>query len=379
MNKQAKELLEKYKTGHITQQERAELESWYNHQAKINPSLKDAVDFDAALNQLDQAFPFHVTSTKAVKTYKMTWIAAAAAVIIFLSAGIYFYTYKTGSGKDPQFANDIKPGGNKAFLTLADGSRISLTDALNGEVAKQAGISITKTKDGQLIYNVADQVADDHAKQIFNTIETPRGGQYQIKLPDGTKVWLNASSSLRYPAVFKAYDRTVELKGEAYFEVTKDAKRPFKVNSGIQELEVLGTHFNVNAYADEPMIKTTLLEGSVHISKDKGTDREKEIILKPGQQSLCAANDIKVNTADMEEPVAWKNGYFKFNDENIEGILKKISRWYDVDIRYEGRMTDKIFNGKVSRYSNVSEVLQILQLTGAIQFKIEGRRIIAMP
>lgn len=377
-NKKAKELLNRYREGNVSPQEQADLESWYNHQAKENPSLKDHHDFDVALHELDAAFPFVKTNTETVKRYSWTTIAAAAAVILCLSVGLYFYSYDGVSGKS-SFANDIKPGGNKAFLTLADGSKISLTDAINGEIAKQAGISITKTKDGQLIYNVVGQETSNNETNVFNTIETPRGGQYQIKLPDGTSVWLNASSSLRYPAVFSTHDRTVELKGEGYFEVAKDKNRPFKVKSGAQELKVLGTHFNVNAYADDAWIRTTLLEGSVQVSKDKGTATEKDIVLKPGEQSLLSSNKLSVTTTDTEESVAWKNGYFKFNDENIEQILKKVSRWYDVDIQYEGRMTDKIFNGKVSRYSNVSEVLQILELTGAIHFKIEGRRIIAMP
>ncbi|MNJ98924.1 fec operon regulator FecR [compost metagenome] len=376
-NNKAKALLAQYKKGKVSPQERAELESWYNQQAQQNPSLKDHHDFAEALNDLDAAFPFD-TNTKPIKIYPWSLIASAAAVILCLSIGLYFYVGKSNAGRQFQFANDIKPGGNKAFLTLADGSKISLTDALDGKVAEQAGVSITKTKDGQLIYTVAQQGSVDGAA-VFNTIETPRGGQYQIKLPDGTKVWLNASSSLRYPAAFTGNSRTVELKGEAYFEVAKDKRKPFKLRSARQELTVLGTHFNISAYTDESQVKTTLLEGSVQISPTEGEAAKKGLVLKPGQQSQLSAAGLTVKTADTEEAVAWKNGYFKFNDEDIATILKKISRWYDVDIQYEGKMTDKIFNGKVSRYGNVSEVLQILQLTGAIQFKIEGRRIIAMP
>ncbi|TKC62178.1 DUF4974 domain-containing protein [Pedobacter hiemivivus] len=377
-NNKAKALLAQYKKGKVSPQERAELETWYNQQAVQNPSLKDHHDFAGALNELDEAFPFQ-TITKPVKIYRWTLIASAAAVIFCLSIGLYFYMDKAGAGKQLQFANDIKPGGNKAFLTLADGSKISLTDALDGAVAEQAGVSITKTKDGQLIYTVAQQDGAVDRNAGFNTIETPRGGQYQIKLPDGTQVWLNASSSLKYPAVFTGTTRTVELKGEAYFEVAKDKHRPFKLRSGKQELKVLGTHFNVSAYADDSQVKTTLLEGSVQVTGAEGSLPGKDLILKPGQQSQFSAAGLTVKMADTEEAVAWKNGYFKFNDEDIATILKKVSRWYDVDIQYEGKMTDKIFNGKVSRYGNVSEVLQILQLTGAIQFKIEGRRIIAMP
>lgn len=373
-NQKAKALLEQYKKGRMSPQERAELESWYNQQAQLNPSLKDHHDFTSVLNELDEAFPFY-TQSKPTKIYRWTFIASAAVVLLCLSIGFYFYVDKANPVKHLQYANDINPGGDKAVLTLADGSKISLTDAHDGAVAEQAGVQITKTKDGELIYTTAKQHAA--LPEVFNTIETPRGGQYRIKLPDGTQVWLNASSSLKYPAVFTGNSRTVELKGEAYFEVAKDKNKPFKLRSGNQELKVLGTHFNVSAYSDESQVKTTLLEGAVQIRRMAGP--EKDIVLKPGQQSQFSASGLTVRMADTEEAVAWKNGYFKFNDEDIVTILKKVSRWYDVDIQYEGKMTDQIFNGKVSRYGNVSEVLKILQLTGAIQFKIEGRRIIAMP
>lgn len=377
-DKKAKELLNKYREGNCTEQDLAALESWYIRQAQLNTPLKDHNEFHVALGQLDQAFPFNQTGVKSAKTNKLRWIAAAS-IVICLGIGLYFYSNQVRTSKSLQFANDIKPGGNSAFLTLADGSKISLTDAINGELARQAGIRITKTNNGQLIYEVTEEIKGTNTKHLMNTIETPRGGQYQVRLPDGTHVWLNSSSSLTYPAVFAAHDRTVELHGEAYFEVAKDKARPFRVNSGIQQLKVLGTHFNVSAYADDADVKTTLLEGAVQVIKGFGHAKQNNVVLKPGEQSSVSANEIKVKAIDTEESVAWKNGYFKFNDEHIESILKKVSRWYNVDIQYEGKMADKIFNGRVSRYSNVSEVLQILQLTGAIHFKIEGRRIIVMP
>lgn len=375
-DKKAKDILKRYQTGQMSAEDRAYLESWYIQQAKKNPGLTDHDDFEAALKQMDQAFPFTLSAAKPIKNYRRN-LLAAASIAICCSIGLYFYSHHKASVNQIQFANDIKPGENRAFLTLADGSKISLTDADNGELARQAGIRIMKTEDGQLIYEATAEAKQ--GKPLMNTIETPRGGQYQIKLPDGTRVWLNASSSLTYPAAFAAHDRSVELIGEAYFEVVKDQSRPFKLKSGLQQLKVLGTHFNVNAYPDDVAIKTTLLEGAVQISKASGGTPTKEVMLKPGQQSVLSQTEFKVNVIDVEESVAWKNGYFQFNDENIESILKKVSRWYDVDIRYDGKMTDKIFNGKVSRYSNVSEVLQILQLTGAIHFKVEGRRIIVMP
>ncbi|MHB1179403.1 MAG: FecR family protein [Daejeonella sp.] len=327
---------------------------------------------------------------------------AAAVIFMVLTSGLYFYLNKpTGSQLATQKLhpkkNDIAPGGNKAILTLSDGSKISLSDAANGEIAKQGGISITKTSNGQLIYSIANSQPTTHTSNlIYNTIETPKGGQYQINLPDGSKVWLNAASSLRFPASFTGNERKVELSGEAYFEVAHitlpagSGAMPFKVTSGNQTIEVLGTHFNVSAYSDEPSIRTTLLEGSVRVSlpsplSGEGLDRNFSKLIKPGQQSKVNET-IKVFNVDTEEAVAWKNGYFMFNNENIQSIMRKISRWYNVDIEYRGNISQKALWGSVSRFKNVSEVLDLIELTGSVHFKIvpgdnsgEERRIIVMP
>lgn len=310
---------------------------------------------------------------------RFRWLAAAV-VLLTLSAGLYFYQQlvpELTKVFPEQFTADIAPGGNKAILTLSDGSEISLTDAENGALTKQSGIKIIKTADGQLVY---DASAAKSSSEASNTITTPRGGQYQVNLPDGTKVWLNAASSLKFPLTFTDQkNRIVELSGEAYFEVAKNKNQPFKVITEVrpdqegraQIIEVLGTHFNVNAYPDEESIRTTLLEGSVRLNN--------KVILKPGQQSIFAYDHFHLVPADTEEAVAWKNGYFMFANEDLRSIMRKISRWYDLEIVYQGKTTDNTFIGTVSRFKEVSEVLNILELTRTVHFKIEGRRITVMP
>ena len=307
----------------------------------------------------------------------------AAAVLIILSAGLYFYQSppkKVLISKARNTKIDIKPGGNKAILTLADGRSVVLNEANNGVIASQSGLTIKKAKDGQLIYTV-DVALEKSAGSAgntasYNTISTPRGGAYQINLPDGTKVWLNAASSLRFPVRFASKERSVQLTGEAYFEVSKDKSKPFKVKTGMQTIEVLGTHFNVNAYPEEEFYNTTLLEGSVRISTT-GVNR----LLKPGEQSIMSARNgkIVVDNVDTEEVVAWKNNKISFNSQPIEKIMRQVSRWYNVEIVYEGDISGKTFTGTISRYANVSEVLKMLELTDLVHFKIEERRITVMP
>lgn len=297
--------------------------------------------------------------------------AAAAVVLITLSAGIFYYMFN--QPRATGLTNDIAPGGNKAVLTLADGKKIILSDAKNGELSAVAGVVVTKLSDGQIVYTV--KPGKDINTQP-NTIETPRGGQYQVILPDGSRVLLNAASSLTYPASFATLkERRVKLKGEAYFEVAKvklkEHKVPFVVETDKQEINVLGTHFNVNNYADEPAAKTTLIEGSVRI-KSSGAQK----LLTPGNQAISVGGRLTIAAANMEEVMAWKNGYFMFESEDIASVMRKISRWYDVEVVFEGEVPTDTFGGTVSRFSNVSKVLRKLELTKKVHFRIEERRII---
>lgn len=303
------------------------------------------------------------------------WLKIAAVFLLFTGA-----TFIKIHLDKQNLQADIAPGGNKATLTLADGSKIILDQAGKGNLAQQAGVQIVKTANGQLVYTIKKSPGpgNGHAGNLTNTISTPRGGQYQVNLPDGTRVWLNAASSLKFPLSFALLkERRVELKGEAYFEVEKDTAKPFIVQSDRQTVQVLGTHFNINSYADETNTKTTLLEGSVKVAALNGANVA-QAILKPGQQARISSgsNPINVVRVDPTTEVAWKNGQFFFENESIENIMKKISRWYDVDVVYEADVAGKTVWGSVTRYSNVSKVLSILELTGGIHFKIEGRRII---
>lgn len=216
------------------------------------------------------------------------------------------------------------------------------------------------------------------AQPLYNTIETPKGGQYQVDLPDGTKVWLNAGSLLRYPTNFTGKIRSVELTGEAYFEVAKNAHKPFKVLSKNQVVEVLGTHFNISSYTDDISVKTTLLEGSVKVLSSKVNQTK---LLKPGQQSDInyTNNAFFIKSVNTDEVIAWKNGYFLFSDEDLKSIMARFARWYNVDVEYQGDVDNLRFGGMVSRSKDLTQALKVVEQAGNVKFKIEGRRVIVMP
>jgi transmembrane sensor len=270
----------------------------------------------------------------------------------------------------------VAPGGNKAILTLANGEKVLLTDARNGVVARQGGVAVAKKSDGQLNYSVDESGLSNEA-QLFNTVETPRGGKYKLTMADGTIAILDAASSIHYPVAFNGRERRVEITGQVYFEVVHNTDKPFKVSVKGQIVEDLGTKFNINAYDDEPVIRTTLIEGSIGLTRASRT-----VILKPGQQAVNTTNnpDTKIIAADMEEAVAWKNDYFLFNNEPIESVMRKISRWYDVDIHYpNGQKLEESYLGGLTRYSNVSEVLKMLEITGDVRFEVKNKTIRVFP
>ncbi|WP_295120105.1 FecR family protein [uncultured Chitinophaga sp.] len=297
-------------------------------------------------------------------------IAVAAAVLACLVTGGYIY--RESRMMEPQVSQpvvqDVAPGGNKATLTLANGQKIVLSDEIDGEIAKQAGVQISKAKNGVLVYTVADN--DKVPANSLNTLSTAKGETYKIILPDKTEVWLNAASSLTYPARFTGGDRQVTLTGEGYFEVAKDQQHPFKVNTPKQQVTVLGTHFNINAYPNEPATRTTLLEGSVKVSAGNA-----DVIIKPGQQSMLRNGSMGVQEADPDQATAWKDDKFVFDGDNIQYIMRMVERWYNVEVVYEGAISDEKFYGGISRYENVSEILKILESTKSISFTIEGKTI----
>jgi len=268
----------------------------------------------------------------------------------------------------------IKPGKDDAILILADGTSIVLNDVQKGMVSEQQGVQIEKTADGELQYR-----AVEGSTAVENTISTPRGGQYRLVLADGTKVWLNAASSLRFPTSFSAYERAVHLNGEAYFEVAKGDK-PFMVISDNQVVEVLGTHFNINTYKEETTSKTTLVEGAIRITKlakDAQELSHTSKVLQPGQQAILSAlgDKIIVEAVDIEEFIAWKDGYFKFEKANIQAIMRQVMRWYDVEVEYRGAVSNDLFVGEINRSEDIEEVLRVLRL-GKINAFIEGRKVI---
>ena len=308
---------------------------------------------------------------------------SVAAVVLLVSA-IALYSYWTNSKFNIEnhkaiiAKSDIEPGSNKAILTLENGTQIQLTAIKKSKVATQSGLNLEQTNQGSLVYSKSKASAINLS---YNTVSTPNGGQYMVILSDGTKVWLNAGSTLRYPVVFGSNIRKVELTGEAYFEVAKNVTKPFQVVSKFQSIEVLGTHFNVNDYDNDHLVSTILLEGSIEM---KGVAGKISRIIKPGQQANLSKDYtnqfITVKQIDVEEAIAWKNGYFFFNDEPLESILRKISRWYDVEIVYSEDFNTKLtFSGTLSKYDKVSKVLRKLELSDAVHFTIEGRRIMIGP
>lgn len=395
-NNRLKDLIEKYIANTCTRKELEQLLVMIENETSteaITQTLKDRWERSGQKNalresELDEKFALlmqdarheaPVISMLSAKKERRKNIryAAAAIIICMLSVSLYFLfkpqparqISKTENIKSP--ANDVAPGGNKAILTLANGRSIILDSAANGTLTTQGNSKILKLN-GMLSYNT---LKNKSSEVLYNTISTPRGGQYELMLSDGSKVWLNAASSLRFPASFVGKERKVELLGEAYFEVAKNAAMPFKVKVHGMEVEVLGTHFNINSYDNESMIRTTLLEGSVKINKNNSSS-----LLKPGQQAqMNKAGEIKIiNNVDVEEAIAWKEGKFQFDKADIHDIMRQLARWYDVDVEYKGTVSSH-FGGTISRDVNLSQVLNMLHLTGEVNFQIQDKKVVVMP
>jgi transmembrane sensor len=347
--------------------------SWYLSLSEqgSKPSVEQ---IERAYQDVKAAIPLHSSRNRIV----LRRFATAAAIILIAAAAVYMFrpaqsapdaVVKTGLNEQP-LERDALPGGNRATLTLSDGSAIDLDGANSGELASQGGTGINKTEQGKLVY-ASDGYPVASTEVLYNSIRTPRGGQYQVTLPDGTKVWLNAASSLRFPTRFAGDIRKVSLSGEAYFEVSEDKQRPFVVTVNDSEVEVLGTHFNILSYEDE-VLTTTLLEGSV-IFKHGGAER----IIRPGQAAKLH-KDIRVEEVNIADAVAWKDGVTAFSNADIYSIMRQISRWYDLDVVYQGKMPDRKFTGKIPRSARLSKVLKVLELS-EINFRIDEKIIVVTP
>jgi ferric-dicitrate binding protein FerR (iron transport regulator) len=415
-------LLQKHFAGNLTEREYADLQRWFKEVG--------AHEFDKLVNELQAQYPNEYTQVynindafaqrlearvdaieaeeneeplvtiapvHRIHVLKTAWFRYAAAVIIIFGIGAYLWNTQKEK-ENPSLAqtnqsvpvkNDVAPGGNKAILTLADGSTIVLEDANNGEIAVEHGAAISKEQN-KIIYKNSPS-SGGGGETTYNTMTTPRGGQYQLTLADGTKVWLNAESSITYPTRFSEKQRKVAITGEAYFEVAKDKAKPFIVsvypkNSFLEKplpedgdgytIEVLGTHFNVNAYPDESSANTTLLEGSVKIASGNA-----KMILKPGQQAQLNKQTNKLSLAinpDVEQVMAWRNGLFNFNNATLEQVLRQLARWYDVEVVYNGKVQPKKFGGKIQRDLNLSEVLDVLKDAG-VKFTINNKIVTVRP
>lgn len=304
---------------------------------------------------------------------KVSWYLTAAASFIGLCCllGIYFNQWHAGAPEQAltEITQDANPGSERAVLTLADGSTLVLDALDDGTLTKQSGVAITKA-DGRLNYEV-DQAFTAHAETGFNTITVPRGGKYQVVLPDGSRVWLNAESELTYPVYFTGSTRAVTLKGEGYFEVTHRPEQPFIVKSKGQEVTVLGTHFNIKAYENEPFTETTLVSGSVRV-RQSGTGAQRLLI--PGEQAKVNESILDVARISVDEQIAWKDNQFVFRNTDIRTVMRQLERWYNVELATE-HLPENHFYGEISRDVKLSEIFEMIELTSGLKFKLEGRKI----
>ncbi|WP_295122569.1 FecR family protein [uncultured Chitinophaga sp.] len=372
------DLLKRYKNGKCSPEEVALVESiiFPGDDQEIKDQTQAELDDKAAvwhnLNELTQRQP------KRGGIYRVLPYAAAAAVII--GAIIVFATKQNPSVKENNQIvriNDVAPGTNRATLKLADGSVVDLEQQANGKIATQGDAQIRKSGSGKLIYASDAELASKTGSPVFNTLTTPKGGQYELTLPDGTKAWLNAASSISFPTnLGSSATRELSITGEVYFEVARDQSRPFRVSSATQTVEVLGTHFSINSYADEPQVKTSLLEGSVRITPHTLASG---IVLKPGQQALLNQNKkIEIVPVDESE-IAWKNGLIRVRNADLKTVMRQLARWYDLEVVYQGQISNESINAAVPRNSRLATVLELLSGIG-VEFKIEqtatGKKII---
>ncbi len=388
----------------LTEPEHDELDEWITasdenqrlfeqlidpQQIKEGMAQRGTVDTEAALKRIQTKL---ATTQPAIAKQRAMWYRYAVAASVILLAGIAItYQYmkqETKKNNVTAISETLQPGGNHATLTLSNGRAINLSEAKNGLLDTINGSDVLKTADGQLSYESSEAIADKGEQHILST---PSGGQYSVTLPDGSRVWLNAASSLKYPVVFNDKERVVELSGEGYFEISPlltspggggTGKTPFIVKVDGMEVEVLGTHFNVNAYTDEAGIATTLLEGKIKVgSWQLAVDsKQPEIILNPGEQAKRddKGNIIVNKNVNTESIVAWKNGEFEFKDEPIESIMRQVARWYDATIVYKGKV-DYHFNATINRKEPVSKLLELLAKTKRVQFSITDKTIIVSP
>jgi transmembrane sensor len=369
-NDRLSQLEEKWANGTITGPEAIEYDNWYN---QGQDEIVEIPCCFAASEVEHKARLFEKIGKEIEKRpiFRIGRVAAAAAVILAITGPLYFLSHQTAHDKATVARSEnpktvVSPGRTKASLLLANGQTVVLDSAADGVIAKQGSVNILLSH-GRLAYE-----KQGHPGSLFyNTLITHNGEQYDLTLSDGTKVWLDAASTLRFPVAFTGGERRVELSGEAYFEVAKDAGKPFYVNSASQEIRVLGTHFNVNAYADERAIETTLLEGKIEVNK--------EVTLSPGEQAQLRNGAVAVTkNVDVDAAVAWKDGRFNFDNADVSQIMRQLERWYDIQVVFQGNKTTDLFYGSIPRSASLDQVLRILQ-NNRIHFELQGRRLVILP
>ena len=376
--KEVKELLERYRSGHCTAEEKDLLEKWYD-QAKAD-------DLDFQLEELEQIKNASwndkvnpnrkivpISSVKNKNLFAFWKIASAAVLVIALAFTINYHLtdYPFTHEQEYSSSQNIQPGGNSATLLMEDGQEINLDDLPDGHQIKMGTSLLEKNKDGELVISILPSSGTPISHVSFNTIRTPKGGNYKVILADGTNVWLNSSSVLRFPTVFNNNERRVELAGEGYFDVIEDRNKPFIVFAKGQEVRVLGTEFNVSAYADEDNIKTTLIKGSVSVLY-----KNQMKTIRPGEQSIVDKNGLmKIHSVDVAFAKAWKEGYFAFDKLSVEEAMNQISRWYDVPVSFEGSVPNKELTGQISRKVDLSTIVEIMEFNG-MDLEIRNNRLI---
>lgn len=383
MNKQQiDELIHKYLEGNITQEERDTLLGWYrsvDHNEVVWPESEDALK--GRLKNMHQKITDQLNLSSTNRSNKKSFLRPliAAAIVLFTSStGLYLFLTKQHTSIEASSValsdQTIKPGRNKAELKLADGATVVLTDSIQSAKPYAVGNMELQIDNGELSFIPNNKTKN--SQTAYHTLNTPKGGQYILNLPDGSKVWLNAESSLTFPDSFTEDKRQIKLQGEAYFTIAKDKARPFIIEAGGLDIEVLGTEFNVNAYPNENIVATTLVEGLVKITKEKN-----HVILKPSEKNTWnrSSGAFITEKTNVNTATSWKDGYFTFDETNIYDIMPQLARWYNIDVEYKENLSNKVYTGRILKRSEIKEVLNMLELTGTINFEIKGRRVIVMP
>lgn len=371
---EAREFVKKYLSGDLSVEEKMLADQWFAKNLADSDSIPDQLRIIKADERMRANLNRHLLKDKKGRWPIQLWTRIAAAAVVLIVFSFCMYLILTNNAENRNLvelkSGDILPATNKAILTLSDGKKVILSATNKGTIAEQGGSEITKNDGEAITYKAAEATSQ---QVLYNTMSTPRGGTYKLILADGTTVILNAMSSITYPTAFIGKERKVTLVGEAYFFVAHNAEKPFKVVSGHQTVQVLGTQFNVNAYQDEPAITTTLVSGKVRISNDVN----ETTYLKPGQQAKITTAGLSISTVDVNEAVAWKDGIFHFNNADIPTVMRTLSRWYDVSIEYQGSPTNRRFTGDIYTDIPISKALAIISYL-KIRFKVQDKKIIVI-